>query len=53
MQVVLNIELPTEYAHPEAVFLGALLGLIYYHEQSVLPASDAALLASLRLVFFR
>ncbi|MYM22550.1 response regulator [Duganella sp. FT135W] len=31
--------------------LGALLGLIYYHEQSVLP--DAALLPQLQLVFFK
>jgi len=31
--------------------LGALLGLIYYHEQSVLP--DATLLPQLRLVFFK
>ena len=35
------------------LFLGALLGLIYYHEQSVLPAGDAALLPQLRLVFFK
>lgn len=33
------------------LFLGALLGLIYYHEQAVLPAADAALLPALRLVF--
>ncbi|MYM81195.1 response regulator [Duganella sp. FT50W] len=31
--------------------LGALLGLIYYHEQSVLP--DATLLPQLQLVFFK
>jgi signal transduction histidine kinase/CheY-like chemotaxis protein len=31
--------------------LGALLGLIYYHEQSVLP--DPTLLPQLRLVFFK
>ncbi|GJI92140.1 hybrid sensor histidine kinase/response regulator [Duganella hordei] len=35
------------------LFLGALLGLIYYHEQSVLPAGDAALLPQLQLVFFK
>jgi signal transduction histidine kinase/CheY-like chemotaxis protein len=35
------------------VFLGALLGLIYYHEQSVLPDSAAALLPQLQLVFFK
>ncbi|MRW90022.1 response regulator [Duganella sp. FT80W] len=33
--------------------LGALLGLIYYHEQSVLPASATALLPQLQLVFFK
>jgi len=33
--------------------LGALLGLIYYHEQSVLPAGATALLPQLRLVFFK
>ncbi|TFW20471.1 hybrid sensor histidine kinase/response regulator [Duganella callida] len=33
--------------------LGALLGLIYYHEQSVLPAGADALLPQLRLVFFK
>ncbi|WP_332851618.1 hybrid sensor histidine kinase/response regulator [Duganella sp. S19_KUP01_CR8] len=35
------------------LFLGALLGLIYYHEQSVLAAGDAALLPQLQLVFFK
>jgi signal transduction histidine kinase/CheY-like chemotaxis protein len=35
------------------LFLGALLGLIYYHEQSVLPAAGHALLPQLRLVFFK
>jgi signal transduction histidine kinase/CheY-like chemotaxis protein len=35
------------------LFLGALLGVIYYHEQSVLPASDAALLPQLRLLFLK
>jgi signal transduction histidine kinase/FixJ family two-component response regulator/purine-cytosine permease-like protein len=35
------------------VFLGALLGLIYYHEQSVLPDGAAALLPQLQLVFFK
>jgi signal transduction histidine kinase/DNA-binding NarL/FixJ family response regulator len=33
--------------------LGALLGLIYYHEQSVLPPGSEALLPQLRLVFFK
>ena len=32
------------------VSLGALLGLIYYHEQSVLPADALAILPQLRLV---
>jgi signal transduction histidine kinase/CheY-like chemotaxis protein len=35
------------------VFLGALLGLIYYHEQSVLPAGAGGLLPQLQLVFFK
>ena len=35
------------------LFLGALLGLIYYHEQSVLSAADAALLPQLRLAFVK
>jgi signal transduction histidine kinase/CheY-like chemotaxis protein len=35
------------------LFLGALLGLIYYHEQSVLAPSDAALLPQLKLVFLK
>jgi signal transduction histidine kinase/CheY-like chemotaxis protein len=35
------------------LFLGALLGLIYYHERSVLPAAGHALLPQLRLVFFK
>ena len=35
------------------LFLGTLLGLIYYHEQSVLPVDAAALLPQLRLVFFK
>ncbi|MFS2002916.1 ATP-binding protein [Duganella sp. CT11-25] len=35
------------------MFLGALLGLIYYHEQSVLPAGAGALLPQLQLVFFK
>jgi signal transduction histidine kinase/CheY-like chemotaxis protein len=35
------------------LFLGALLGLIFYHEQSVLPAGDLALLPQLQLVFFK
>jgi signal transduction histidine kinase/CheY-like chemotaxis protein/purine-cytosine permease-like protein len=35
------------------LFLGALLGLIYYHEQSVLPDGAAALLPQLQLVFFK
>jgi signal transduction histidine kinase/CheY-like chemotaxis protein/purine-cytosine permease-like protein len=35
------------------VALGALLGLIYYHEQSVLRASDATLLPQLRLAFIK
>jgi signal transduction histidine kinase/CheY-like chemotaxis protein/purine-cytosine permease-like protein len=33
--------------------LGALLGLIYYHEQSVLPAGSEVLLQQLQLVFFK
>jgi signal transduction histidine kinase/CheY-like chemotaxis protein/purine-cytosine permease-like protein len=33
--------------------LGTLLGLIYYHEQSVLPAGARALLPQLQLVFFK
>jgi len=35
------------------LFLGALLGLIYYHEQTVLSAADAALLPQLRLAFVK
>jgi signal transduction histidine kinase/CheY-like chemotaxis protein len=35
------------------LFLGALLGLIYYHEQSVLTGADAALLPALRLMFLK
>lgn len=35
------------------LFLGALLGLIYYHEQSVLSAADATLLPQLRLAFVK
>jgi len=35
------------------LFLGALLRLIYYHEQSVLSAADAALLPQLRLAFVK
>ncbi|WP_373987384.1 ATP-binding protein [Duganella sp. BuS-21] len=35
------------------LFLGALMGLIYYHEQSVLPAGAEALLPQLQLVFVK
>jgi signal transduction histidine kinase/CheY-like chemotaxis protein len=35
------------------LFLGALMGLIYYHEQSVLPAGAQALLPQLQLVFVK
>ncbi|NGZ85007.1 hybrid sensor histidine kinase/response regulator [Duganella aceris] len=35
------------------LFLATLLGLIYYHEQSVLPAGAGALLPQLQLVFFK
>jgi len=35
------------------LFLGSLLGLIYLHEESVLRATQAALLPQLRLAFFK